>query len=200
MPRKPRQLVAGGHYHVLARGNDRRRIFATEDDRHRYLTLVRQYTQQYQIAVFHYCLMTNHVHLLVQPQAAGEALTKAMHGLQLVYARYLQRTHHQTGHVWEDRFKTLPIETGAYLLECGRYIERNPVRARLVAAAEDYPWSSARHYVTGQADPLVTSDPEYLALAATAADRQTRYQAYLQTARPYEQVVDRYFDERVLVS
>ncbi len=200
MARKPRQLTAGGVYHVLARGNDRRRLFATEGDRHRYLALVRQYTQQYQVAVFHYCLMTNHVHLLLQPLTDGAALTKAMHGLQLVYARHVQRAQHQTGHVWEDRFKALPIETGAYLLEVGRYIERNPVRAQLVAVAEAYPWSSAQAYTHGPWPAWLTPNPEYLALAPVPSERQARYQEYLQTPRAYEQVVDRYFDERVLVS
>ncbi len=200
MPRKPRQLVTGAYYHVLARGNDRRRLFATDEDRGKYLALVTQYTRQYHVAVVHYCLMTNHVHLLMQPQQDGGDLTHAMHGLQLVYARYLQRTHHQTGHVWEDRFKTLPIETGNYLLECGRYIERNPVRARLVSQPEAYPWSSAPAYLTDTADPLLTLNPEYLALAATSEERQSRYREYLQTPRPYEHIVDRYFDERVLVS
>ena len=200
MPRKPRQLIAEGYYHVLARGNDRRRLFVTDEDRRRYLTLVADYTHRYSVSVFHYCLMTNHVHLLVQPQKDGAALTQVMHGLQLVYARYVQRTHHQTGHVWEDRFKTIGIADRTYLLECGRYIERNPVRARMVLAAEDYPWSSAGVYAAGQTHPLVTPDPEYLALATTPAERQTRYREYLTTPRPYEHVVDRYFDERVLVS
>jgi len=96
--------------------------------------------------------MTNHVHLIVRA-AIGVQLRLAMQRLNLTYAKYLRRTYGHVGHVWQDRFRSLLIAEDAYLLQCGAYIDRNPVRAKLVTSPEAYPWSSFRVYAFGRQDP-----------------------------------------------
>ena len=97
------------------------------------------------------------------------------------------------GHELQDRFKSFPIERDSYLLECGRYIERNPLRARLVDSPADYAWSSARFYLLGLDNPLVTQNPFYEELGIDDKQRQEKYRDYLLTERPYEQMIDSAF-------
>ena len=122
--------------------------------------------------------MTNHIHLLVYA-ATGRGLRHAMQGLNLRYALAYKRRYGHTGHCWQDRFKSLLIVDDAYLLQCGAYGDLNPVRARIVQAPAAYPWSSARAYLAGTADPLLTLNPCYLALGRTPQERQCRYQHFL---------------------
>jgi putative transposase len=115
-----------------------------------------------------------------------------MRRLQQSYQFHWRRRYELVGHLWQGRFKSLPIEKEAYLLECGRYIERNPVRAGLCERPEDYPWSSASFYLAGQQDgwSFLDRDPAYQALGPTDRSRQERYRQYVGQARPYEQLVD----------
>jgi putative transposase len=116
---------------------------------------------------------------LVVRAATGVGLRQAMQGLSLRYALAYKRRYPHTGHFWQDRFKSLLIADDAYLLTCGAYVESNPVRARMVPTPEAYPWSSARAYLEGQRDPLVTLSPSYLALGPTSRERQARYRQFL---------------------
>jgi len=111
---------------------------------------------------------------------------------QQAYQFHWRRRYHLVGHLWQGRFKSLPIGEDAYLLECARYIERNPVRATLCTRVEDYPWSSAASYVTGRGagQELLDRNPAYEGLGLTDEARRARYQAYLTTLRPYERLVD----------
>ena len=106
-----------------------------------------------------------------------------MQQLNLRYALLYKRKYGHVGHFWQDRFKSLLIAEDAYLLACGAYIELNPVRARMVAQPQAYPWSSARRYLTGHADPLLTPSPAYLNLGRTSLDRQRQYQQLLTAQR-----------------
>lgn len=178
MPRLARQLADDRCYHVLTRGNNRAAVFHDAADFQRYGQLVLEYFRPHGLALYHYCLMTNHVHLIVRA-AIGVGLRQAMQGLNLRYALAYKRKYPHTGHFWQDRFKSLLIADDAYLLTCGAYVERNPVRARMVPAPEAYPWSSARAYLQGARDPLVTLSPSYLALGSTSRERQRRYQHFL---------------------
>lgn len=192
MPRTSRLLQDGGLYHLMARGNNRQALFHQPADYQRLLTLLGEASADHQLAVFHYCLMSNHLHLVVRT-ASGPALPLAMRALLLGYARYYRKQHTYVGHVFQGRYRSLPISDDAYLLECGRYVERNPIRAGLVDAPAAYPYSSYRHYAAGEPNPLVTLNPLYDALGPTAAVRQQRYRAYVATTRPYDTVVDRTF-------
>lgn len=110
--------------------------------------------------------MTNHVHLLITPHDV-QSLPKAMQMLGHYYVQYFNNTYHRTGTLWEGRYKPTLIDTETYLLICMRYIEQNPVRAKMVAHAFDYAWSSYHHNALGKEDALLTEHPEYQRLGKT---------------------------------
>lgn len=189
MPRKPRHLVDGGFYHLIARGNNRQFIFAVPDGFQTFTQLLRQAQSKYVWKLSHYCLMTNHLHLLAQVEQ-GQDLPKLMQFLLFEYSRWYRKVTGYTGHLWQGRYKSPFIAQESHLLECGRYIERNPVRAGLVLQAEEYPWSSYRHYAFGEPNPLVDDDPYYLRLGPDHASRQQRYRDFVKLDGPYDKLVD----------
>lgn len=199
MPRKARSIHKGEYYHIISRGNNRQLLFRGTEDFQFYLALFLRYKQKFKVSLIHYCLMSNHTHMLMKCEETANGITKTMHGVQMVYARYYKKKYRRTGHVFEDRFKHFHIETEAHLLECGRYIERNPVRAEMVKEASEYPWSSYRYYGLRKANDLLTENPLYSGLGTIDEERRKTYQAYVQTTRAYESIVDQYFKERVLV-
>ena len=174
MPRAGRVVIDGGTYHVLTRGNNGQTVFHHDADYQRYLQLLSNYAHERQLKVYHFALMPNHVHLVLEV-VDGPALSKAMHGLNLSYALYYRKRHAYRGHLWQDRFKSLLIDRESYLLECGRYVELNPVRAGLVREPREYPWSSYRAYAEGAFNPLLASHPLYPTLGATTSERQKHY-------------------------
>jgi putative transposase len=189
MPRKPREFIDQGIYHVFNRGNNRKEIFRTEADFHSFLTLLSEAQAKCAIEVFHYCLMTNHYHLLVRT-ATKEALPRYMHWVQLSYARYFKKQYHTTGHLFEERFRSPRIAQESYYLQCGRYIERNPVKSGQVQTAWDYPYSSASYYALGREDTLLTPNLYYLEMGTTANERQKNYQRFLILEEPYAPMID----------
>ena len=139
MPRKARAIHQGEYYHILSRGNNKQALFYDASDFEYYLRTLLHYLHKYDVSLYHYCLMTNHLHLLMKSESQDAAISRLMHGVQMVYARYFKKRNRATGHVFEDRFKHFLIESDSYLLECGRYIERNPVRARMVRRSQGLP-------------------------------------------------------------
>ena len=134
--------------------------------------------QKYLWDIYHYCLMPNHIHILAQIDDPLD-LPKIMHYVILSYSRWYRYQTGYVGHVWQGRYKNPLINRESYLLECGRYIERNPVRAGLVNASEDYPWSSYRFYSHGSEDSLVTKDPSYDSFGFTDTERRRQYQTFV---------------------
>ncbi len=189
MPRKPRELVDGGIYHVFNRGNDRRQLFGEEADYRCFLNHLNAIRQLYSAEIYHYCLMPNHFHLLLR-SSKGNALAAFMHRLQLAYARYFKKARGYVGHVFQERFRSPHIQEESYYLQCGRYIERNPVRAEMVEKASDYAYSSARFYILGEKDSLVTPNLYYTQLGATEHERRQRYQEFLSFEEPYTPMLD----------
>ncbi len=189
MPRKPRQLLDEGYYHLIARGNNRLFLFAVADGFQVFRQLLAASKQKYPWRLAHYCLMSNHLHLLGQvPQ--GGLLPKLMQFLLFEYSRWYRRQTGYVGHLWQGRYKSPLVAGDSYFLECGRYIEWNPVRAGLVKRPEDHPWSSYRYYALGHADPLIDEDPFYASLGVDAATRQQRYQEFVSLKGPYDSLVD----------
>lgn len=186
------QVADNEIYHVIARGNDRRQIFHTDSDFRHYLKLLEKYKVLYPVFLFHYCLMSNHIHLLLKV-LQGEHLKKFMQGVSQSYSNYYKRAYKYSGHLWQGRYKSFLIESDSYLLECGRYIERNPVRAKLVRDPNEWPWSSFGYYGSGQANSILDHDPLYDDLGNTEAERRNAYRNYLAEERPYETLVDKQF-------
>jgi len=149
------------------------KIFRDAEDYSAYLDLIGAGLKMCGVDLFHYVLMPNHFHLLVRPSAAN--LSACMHFVQLTYAKRFCKKYRRVGHVWQGRYKSLPIMNDAYLFACGNYIEMNPVRAGIVTAPEKWRFSSYRAYAFGERDRLITIDPFYPTLGANAADRQREY-------------------------
>lgn len=153
MPRIARLVCPGLPHHVTQRGNRRGVIFFADEDRQFYLRLLGDYTRRHEVDVLAYCLMTNHVHLVVVPRAASD-LHRALRPLHMRYAQHVNRARSWSGHLWQGRYFSSALDE-CYLRAAIRYVERNPVRARMVERAEDYPWSSARARCRGEPDLVV---------------------------------------------
>ncbi len=145
MGRPARIEFEGAVYHVLARGNERRAIFADEDDCDSFVTILADLSQRYDVAVHGYVLMKNHYHLLIETRRPN--LGKTMHHLNSAYAGGFNRRHNRIGHLLEGRYKAHLIEKDRYLLAVSRYIHLNPVRAGIVDRPEQYAASSYAEYI-----------------------------------------------------
>lgn len=141
MPRLARIAVVNVAHHVTQRGNARQFILANDDERTVYLNLLRKYAELCELSLLGYCLMSNHVHLLVVPRK-DDSLARALKQTHGRYASYWNATHRSSGHVWQGRFYSCPLDE-SHLWLALRYVELNPVRAAMVSRAELWPWSSA---------------------------------------------------------
>jgi len=141
MPRSARITIEKACYHIITRGNQKQTVFKNSVDYQKYLLLLTRYKKKYGFRLYCFCLMPNHVHLIIEVDKEKQ-LNKIMRGLNLSYALYFNFKYEKVGHLWQDRFKSKVIEKDAYLLECIRYIEDNPLRASLVSSINEYPWSS----------------------------------------------------------
>lgn len=183
MPRMGRTVLPDYPHHVVQRGHNRQVVFAERADYERYLETLSEFKDVYGVKVYAYCLMTNHVHLLVAPEdiAGLGALMKRLAGRQ---TRYHNRLEGRTGTLWESRYKSSPVDSDNYLLACSRYIEMNPVRARMVAAPEAYVWSSCRYRLGYARCDWLDEDPCYVALGENETQRQERYRHFLHAVIP----------------
>jgi putative transposase len=167
MARLPRITVPAYPHHIIQRGNNRVATFFAVDDYHFYLECLGQAKIKCQCRIYAYVLMTNHVHLLVEPAEDGD-LGRFMQSVGRRYVRYVNETYGCTGTLWEGRFKSAAVSRDEYLIACSRYIEFNPVRAGIVAHPKDYRWSSYHRRVLGSTDRLLDEDPWYKGLRTSA--------------------------------
>ena len=181
MPRTGRIVLQDYPHHVVQRGHNRQVVFAEAADYERYLSDLRELKEALGVRVYGYCLMTNHVHLLLGPRRDLGALMKALAGRA---TRYRNRLEQRSGTLWESRYKSSLVQTDTYLLACCRYIELNPVRARMVGVPQDYAWSSARERLGLNDADVLDWHPTYLSLGRSAVDRQKRYAQFLKDAIP----------------
>lgn len=149
MPRIQRLRDEFSTYHVIMRGNEKKNIFWHDDDRVRFLTTIAKAKEKYNFLVYAYCLMNNHVHLLVNDN--GNDISKLMKSINVSYVSYFNRVYQRCGHLFQDRFKSQLVKDDRYLLEVSRYIHNNPVKAKIVVKPEDFRWSSYNIYC-GKAD------------------------------------------------
>lgn len=151
MARLPRVEVPGALYHVIVRGNQRRRVFRDPRDYEAYLRRLAVYQRRHEFVLYAYVLMPNHVHLLVEPGRVP--LSKIMQGLQQSYAVYFNRTYRTVGHVFQGRYKALLCDRDRYLVALVRYLHLNPTRAGLVKDPKAWKWSSHRQYLGKVEEP-----------------------------------------------
>ncbi|MFH1202248.1 MAG: transposase [Candidatus Omnitrophota bacterium] len=132
-------------HHIVQRGNRRQDVFFEDEDREIYLRLLKEQIQKYEVQVWAYCLMSNHVHLIVVP-ANKDSLAKAIGETHKRYTRMINFREGWRGYLWEGRFKSFLLDE-KYVYAAVRYVERNPARVKIVKRAEDYPWSSAKAHI-----------------------------------------------------
>jgi putative transposase len=143
--RRPRLFAPGVLYHVIVRGNQRRKTFLTEDDYRAYLERLARYRKRLEVTVYAYCLMPNHAHLLLE--TSSEPLSKFMQALQQSYTQYFNQAHRKVGHVFQGRYQAIVCDKDEYLLALVRYIHLNPVRAKITRRPEQYKHSGHGAYL-----------------------------------------------------
>ncbi len=157
MARLARVVVAGVPHHITQRGNRRQATFFEEGDYRRYLALMGQWCQRCGVEVWAYCLMPNHVHLIVVP-SSEDGLRRGLGEAHRRYTRHVNLREGWRGHLWQGRFASFPMDE-RYLMRAARYVELNPVRAKLCRAPWRWAWSSAAAHVVGKDDGLVCVRP-----------------------------------------
>ena len=157
MARFARIVVPDLPHHVTQRGSRRMRVFLSKDDYRLYIRLLGDHARRHALDIWAYCLMPNHVHLIVVP-SSEQGLARPLGQAHQRYALEINRQNRWTGHLWQERFASFPMDE-PHLLAALRYVLLNPVRAGLAGAAVDWPYSSARAHVHGQPDPLVNRRP-----------------------------------------
>lgn len=180
MARQSRIDLPGVAQHVVQRGNNRLPCFLDDTDRRTWRHLLREALLKTGCRLHAYVLMDNHVHLLITPPAVG-ALSRLMQQLGRRYVGQFNARHGRTGTLWEGRFKACLVESDVHLLHCYRYIELNPVRARMTADPLAYPWSSCHANCGHDGDPLLTPHPCYLSLGATPNECANAYRDLLRS-------------------
>jgi putative transposase len=185
MARHPRLIVPGVALHIYQRGNDGRDCFREDSDRLVYLSGLGEHCRQWQCVLHAYCLMTNHVHLMLTP-THEDTPALVMRDLGRLYVRYFNDRHSRTGSLWEGRFHSCLIDSARYALGCQRYIDLNPVRAGMVPSAAAYRWSSYAGNSGALRDPLLTPHAEYLAMSNDESRRCAAYAALCREAEEPE--------------
>jgi putative transposase len=172
----------------MQRGHNRQTIFISDDDDYNYYreNLI-YYKQEFKCKIYSYCLMTNHVHLVVDPGGNPEGLSQLMKHVAGRQTRYVNKLEKRTGSLWEGRFKSSIVSQVEYLAACCRYIDLNPLRAGMVSDLSDYRWSSYCCKGEGKKDLVVDFDSFYLSQGNSATERQEAYAEYvLATVPEYE--------------
>jgi putative transposase len=180
MARLARLVIPGLPHHVTQRGNRRQETFFGDDDYEAYLDLMAQWCGEHRVAIWAYCLMPNHVHLIAVPKTE-DGLRRAIGEAHRRYTRRINFREKWRGYLWQGRFASFVMDQ-PYLLAAARYVELNPVRAKLVKHPREWRWSSAKAHLKGRDDVLVKVAP----LLAMAGD----WKAFLRSAIPEEQLRD----------
>ena len=144
MPRRRRKKSRSGIYHVILRGANKQEFFHSDEDKIRFLDTLLKYKLRTEMQVFAWCLMDNHLHLLLQE--GNEGISHVMKRMGISYAQYYNWTYRTTGHLFQDRFRSEQVEDDRYFLTVIRYIHQNPVKAGIVSYPEEFYWSSCRGY------------------------------------------------------
>lgn len=174
MPRRARIMLPGIAVHVVQRGNNQADCFFAPEDREFYLFHLSRLLPRTACRLHAYCLMTNHVHLLLTA-ANADGCALLMKGIGQLYAQYINKRYARSGYLWQGRFKSCLVQSEDYVLACYRYIELNPVRAGIARRPDEYPWSSYATNAKGEAAVFVSPHGEYERLGRTPAERQAHY-------------------------
>lgn len=184
MPRMSRIVLSGYPHHIIQRGHNKQPVFISDADCLYYLENLRECKEKLNCKVYAYCLMTNHVHLIVDPGEDEKNIARIMKHVAGRQTRYVNRIEKRSGSLWEGRYKSSAISTDEYLLACCRYVELNPVRAGMVSDPSDYRWSSYRSRVGMDGGGWLDMDPCFAALAEDCKERAERYTRWMKDSIP----------------
>lgn len=188
MPRPKRIAIEGLIYHVINRGNNRQVVFKDSEDFEVFLMTIKKFKEKYRFKLYGYCLMNNHIHLVMEPTVKG-TLSKIIQSITLSHIRLYHKKYRTSGHLWQGRFKNPVIEADEYLLECLRYVELNPVKVGVAKAPGAYSYSSFGFHVYGEDKyKILDQDPVYMSLGRTDKDRQAAYRKLFATEQD-EQII-----------
>lgn len=146
MPRVQRKKSKTGYYHIILRGNEKKEIFLDNEDRWKFLDIISHKKQDNSYSLYSFCLMDNHVHLLIKEDK--QDIAKIMQKIAVSYVSFFNQKYKRVGHLFQDRFRSEPVESDSYLLSLIRYIHQNPVKAKMVKSTREYKWSSYNTYLT----------------------------------------------------
>jgi putative transposase len=163
----------------VQRGHNRQTVFVSDDDYNYYRENLIEFKREFNCRIYAYCLMTNHVHLIIDPGDNPEMLSQLMKRVAGRQTRYVNKLEKRTGSLWEGRFKSSIVSTSEYLPACCQYIEQNPVRASVVVNPADYKWSSFNCLANGKSDPSVDQRPCYKSLGKNGPERQEAWKTYV---------------------
>ncbi|WP_442596860.1 transposase [Neobacillus sp. D3-1R] len=181
MARRHRIWFPGASYHITARGNRKFFIFYDDKDHQQYLSILKETQEQLPYYLHSYCLMSNHIHLLLETQ--NIPITEIMKTIQTHYAVYFNKRYDLVGHVFQGRFKSDLIKDASHFLNTSRYIHTNPLEAEITSEIQDYPWSSYPAYFTSTPNPLVTTEKT---LSFFQAPQKENYLKFLLSPKPKE--------------
>ena len=156
MPRIARLVVTGIPHHITQRGNYRQVVFSGKEDYRRYIEWLKEYHSKYSLSILAFCLMPNHIHVIVIPHKE-DSLAKTFNTCHMRYSQYFNKKQKARGHLWQGRFYSCPLDEG-HLYEAVRYVENNPVRAKLAKDARGWEFSSARHHLGCEKSMLPLAD------------------------------------------
>ena len=179
MPRKARILVPNYPHHIVQRGHNRNAVFVADEDYRFYLDNLKEWKTKLGIKLYAWCLMTNHIHLVIEPADDASSVSELMKRLAGRQTAYVNKLEKRSGSLWEGRFKASPIQRDSYLLACCRYVEMNPVRANIVSGPRQYKWSSYSERVGLSPSSMLDYDVCYINLSNDYDARVERYKCYL---------------------
>ncbi len=188
------QLTNSLVYHAFNRSHGKVPIFHSENDYEHFIKLLKNYSERFALKIYHWAIMDNHYHILFEI-ALPESISKFMAGLHRAYTHYYQKAYQSTGFLWQGRFKMQPVQKEKYLITCGRYIERNPVRKGIVSRATDYPYSSCRFYALGLSDDITWEDPTFKNFGSEINSRRESYRKFLRDFDLEQEAGFRNFDQ-----
>jgi len=184
MPRTARIVLPHTPHHIVQRGHNRSAVFVQTKDYLYYLDSLIEYSTKFDIKVHSFCLMTNHVHLLIEPRDDPSTVSKLMKRLAGRQCRFVNSLEGRSGSIWEGRFKCSPIEIDPYFLQCCRYIELNPVKAGIVTKPEAYRWSSYGRRVALTLPAWMGTDAVLPMLASDGKRAAQRYKDFVAAGCP----------------
>ncbi|MFZ6672906.1 transposase [Undibacterium sp. Xuan67W] len=179
MARLSRLVIPQQLHHIIQRGNHPQGIFQDTEDYVIFLQWLRDAAKAFQVAIHTYILMPDHLHLLATPSDEA-GIAKMMQWVGRHYVPYFNRKYQRSGSLWQGRYRATVLEAETYFLKCSLSIESNPVRTKVVADAQEYPWSSYQHHIGLKIDPLVTDHALYWQLGNTPFQREAAYKEMMQ--------------------